>query len=111
MVVSIVGCERSGDRFEPVTIASSVSIPVNADKRGPQGYRPNPLVVTPGTTVTWTNHDTIWHTVTSDHEGPSSSEPIPAGGTFSHTFTAPGTYPYHCAIPGHQMSGRVVVEP
>lgn len=94
-----------------MTTAGNVSIPVNADKRGSQGYRPNPLVVTPGATVTWTNHDSIWHTVTSDQEGLFGSEPIPAGGTFAHTFAAPGTYPYHCAIPGHQMNGVVLVQP
>jgi plastocyanin len=51
----------------------------------------------------------IWHTVTSDAEGAFASEPIPAGGTFAHTFTALGTFSYRCAIPGHQMRGVVEV--
>jgi plastocyanin len=88
-----------------------VSIPVNADKRGADAYRPNPLVVMQGATVTWTNHDTIWHTVTSDEVGLFGSEPIPAGGTFAYTFITLGTFAYHCAIPGHQMRGVVEVQP
>ena len=112
LLVSLAaGCARAGDRSEPVTTAGNVSIPVHADKRGAQGYQPNPIVVTAGATVTWTNHDSIWHTVTSDDENLFGSEPIPARGTFTHTFTTPGTFPYHCAIPGHQMTGVVVVEP
>lgn len=111
MVTTLTGCDRVGERLEPVISSGEVSIPVNSDKRGPQGFRPNPLVVKASAAVTWTNHDTIWHTVTSDQGGMFGSEPIPAGGTFSHTFPTPGTYPYHCTIPGHQMTGSVVVEP
>lgn len=112
LLVSLVaGCERAGDRSEPVTTAGNVSIPVHADKRGAQAYRPNPIVVKVGATVTWTNHDSIWHTVTSDEENLFGSEPIPAGGTFAHKFPAAGRFPYHCAIPGHQMTGVVMVEP
>jgi plastocyanin len=69
------------------------------------------LVVTQGATVSWTNHDTIWHTVTSDEEGLFGSEPILAGGTFAYTFTTLGTFTYRCAIPGHQMRGVVEVGP
>lgn len=112
LLVSLAaGCERAGDRSDPVVPPGNVSIPVHADKRGPQGYRPNPIVVKAGAAVTWTNHDSIWHTVTSDEENLFGSEPIPAGGTFTHGFPAPGRFPYHCAIPGHQMTGVVMVEP
>jgi plastocyanin len=112
LFVSLVaGCERAGERSGPVATAGDVAIPVNAAMRGADGYRPHLLIVKQGVTVTWTNHDSIWHTVTSDAEGLFGSEPIPAGGAFSHTFAASGTFPYHCAIPGHDMTGIVVVEP
>jgi plastocyanin len=106
-----VGCDPSGEPTNPIIPAGDVSIPVSADKRGAGGYRPNPLVVKQGATVTWTNHDSIWHTVTSDVEGVFGSEPIPARGIFTHAFAESGTFPYHCAIPGHQMTGVVTVEP
>ena len=31
--------------------------------------------------------------------------------TFSHSFTAPGTYKYYCAVHGSAMTGTVVVQP
>jgi plastocyanin len=69
------------------------------------------LIVTQGATVTWTNYDSIWHTVTSDKDGLFGSEPIPAGGAFAYTFTTLGTFTYRCEIPGHQMRGVVQVQP
>jgi plastocyanin len=30
-------------------------------------------------------------------------------GTYSRTFTAAGTYPYHCAVHGLAMAGSVTV--
>jgi len=56
----------------------------------------------------WTNNDTIAHTSTADG-GAWNSGTIAAGGTFSRTFTAAGSFPYHCAIhPG--MIGTVTVQ-
>lgn len=107
----LAACDRVGERPEPAISDGAVSISVSADKRGDKAYRPNVLIVKQGATVTWTNHDSIWHTVTSDAEGAFGSEPIPSGGAFAHTFSAPGSFPYRCAIPGHQMTGVVVVEP
>jgi plastocyanin len=36
------------------------------------------------------------HTVTSDDGTTFDSGTIPVGGTFRHTFTRAGTFPYHC---------------
>jgi plastocyanin len=74
--------------------------------------------------VVWTNNDEATHTVTSDDpvyidkiNGPFDSlqqqESIPGGfllpgKTFEFTFTAPGTYPYHCT-PHPWMTGKVEV--
>lgn len=39
-----------------------------------------------------------------------NSGSIASGTTFSHTFAAPGVYPYHCTVPGHGiMTGTVTV--
>jgi plastocyanin len=60
-----------------------------------------------GTTVTWTNTDSIAHTSTSDGAGWDSGSVAPRG-QFSTTFATAGAFPYHCAIhPG--MVGTVVV--
>ncbi|MGK5081990.1 plastocyanin/azurin family copper-binding protein [Bdellovibrionota bacterium FG-1] len=88
---------------------SMVHIPVNAAGMGPAAFGPNPLVVPPGTLVTWTNDDPNTHTVTSD-SGLWDSGPLEEGDAFSYTFTSPGVFPYHCSIHGSQsMSGSVQV--
>ena len=65
------------------------------------------LTVAAGTTVTWTNRDSSVHTVTANDRSFDSGH-LAQGGSFRHTFRAPGTYGYHCDI--HQyMTGSVVV--
>jgi plastocyanin len=71
-------------------------------------FLPSTLVITAGTTVTVTNHDTVAHTWTSNGHLFDSGD-IPPGGTFSFTFTTPGTYSYHCSIHSF-MTGTVVVQ-
>ena len=61
-----------------------------------------------GGTVTWINKDTMSHTVTSD-TGLFDSGILSTGATWSHTFTTPGMYPYHCT-PHPQMTGTIVVQ-
>ena len=65
------------------------------------------LTVASGTKVTWTNNDATAHTVTAD-DGSFDSGNIAPGGTYSHTFSAQGTYAYHCSI-HTTMKGKVVV--
>jgi plastocyanin len=69
---------------------------------------PAELTVTAGTTVVWTNHDDVDHTVTAS-ESSFSSPAIPTDGQFSYTFTTPGTYSYFCAIHPF-MTGKVIVQ-
>jgi plastocyanin len=88
---------------------AAVAIASGAATRGANAYVPNPLTITSGTTVTWTNNDTIAHTTTSDTQGVFDSGSIPAGGKFSRTFQDKGTVSYHCTIhPG--MIGSVIVQ-
>ena len=87
--------------------SSSVSIPVGASVLGTAAFAPDGLTVDAGTTVTWTNTDSVAHTSTSDATGWDSGIVAP-GGQFSHSFQTAGTFRYHCAIhPG--MVGTVVV--
>jgi plastocyanin len=60
-------------------------------------FSPVTLTIHKGTKVTWTNNDTVTHTVTGDNGGPSSS-PLGQGDTYSYTFNTVGSFPYHCSI-------------
>jgi plastocyanin len=68
---------------------------------------PNPITLAPGSTVTWTNLDGVPHTITAA-DGSWGSGALEQGGTYSHVFTNPGSYTYHCAIHPF-MKGTVVV--
>jgi plastocyanin len=74
-------------------------------------FKPQKVLVKPGTEVTWTNEDTAIHDIkdTSPLNTPKSKE-MAKGDTFSVTYASPGTYSYICAI--HQyMTGSVEVVP
>ncbi len=96
-----------------VAIPDGAYLPENAD----HAYEPMVLKVPVGSTVQWTNHDIISHTVTSGTsdglagipDGKFDSGYIDAGGTFLMTFTEAGSYPYFC-IPHPWMRAAVIVE-
>ena len=70
-------------------------------------FSPQTLTVKAGTKVTWTNKDSVTHTVTAD-KGAFNSGPLSPGNTFSFTFTQAGTYSYHCSIHTSMMATIVV---
>jgi plastocyanin len=89
------------------TTASSVSIVSGASTLTTDAYSPNPIQVSVGTTVTWTNNDSQPHTVTSGSNGqpdnkfnssPNFTPLLNPGQTFSFTFTEEGEYPYFCLL-------------
>jgi plastocyanin len=80
-------------------------------------FSPNPANVHIGDIVTWTNRDSIPHTVTSGINGrpdgrfdssPNFNPLILPLATFSHTFSESGGYPYYCALHPN-MIGTVIV--
>jgi len=71
-------------------------------------FGPSTLNIKKGTKVTWTNNDSVPHTVTSDSGSLLNSGTIPPGGSFSFTFTNTGSTGYHCTV-HPMMKGSVVV--
>jgi plastocyanin len=69
-------------------------------------FLPPTVTVAPGTTVTWVNHDEETHTVMSS-TGSFASTALEHDQTFAHTFAAPGTYTYFCAL--HPLMRATVV--
>ena len=106
-------CEMTVEYVETAQLTASVSVaegslyPQCADTD--DCFVPHTITVEPGTTVTWTNHDNVVHTITE-------SEPVPAfdgwtfpGEEFTFTFDEPGTYMYGCTV--HPWaSGAVIVD-
>ena len=83
-------------------------------------YSPNPIEVTVGQTVVWTNDDSAFHTVTSGSAGApdvgkafdsglAGPQALTAKGkTFEHKFDTAGEYPYFCTL-HPAMVGTVIV--
>lgn len=71
-------------------------------------FGPQTITVAPGSTVVWTNKDSVNHTVTSDTGAWTASGNLATGQSFSHTFAKAGTFPYHCAI-HPSMTAKVIV--
>ena len=72
-------------------------------------FAPGALTVTAGTTVTWKNEDDSPHRI-GDKNGTFKSAALDTDDTFSHTFAAPGEYPYICTIHPY-MAGKIIVKP
>lgn len=74
-------------------------------------YSPATLTIPAGSTVTWTNQDTAPHDVKTT-SGPAAihSPMLNKGGSWSFTFTTPGTYAYYCTVHPN-MTARIVVQP
>ena len=114
--------------FPVANAQSAVQVAIsNGASGGPSapGFSPANVTVVIGVnnTVTWTNDDTVAHTVTSltvpsgatafdsGQLSPGQGMPwqTPQGEDFSVTFTVPGTYQYHCTDHAW-MTGTVVVK-
>lgn len=98
---------------QAATAAASVSIMMTQPAGDPQQWHFEPATVTvkAGGTVTWTNpRGNEIHTATADDGKSFDSNVLSAGDTFSHTFSTPGTFPYHCTL-HNWMKGVVTVVP
>ena len=71
-------------------------------------FTPATLTITAGTTVTWKNEDDSPHRI-GDKNGTFKSAALDTDDTFSHTFAAPGEYPYICTIHPY-MAGKIIVK-
>jgi plastocyanin len=103
------------------TAGTQVSIVQGASTMADKAFSPNPVTVKVGDTITWTNNDNQFHTVTS---GIGSSDPnmgkafdsglsgpsalTTMGKIFHHQFTQAGQYPYFCQL-HPMMVGKVIV--
>jgi plastocyanin len=79
-----------------VTIASST-------------FSPGDVSVAAGGTVTWTNQDSLPHSVVFDDAALTDSDNLSQGDTFEATFATAGSFSYVCGIHPN-MTGTVTVQ-
>jgi len=124
LVAGLTGCSSS----DPTDTTSSTSAGSKADGTvitlSQLMFMPATTKIKVGTKVTWTNDESISHTVTSGEptgvdkgtslrsgekpDGMFDEKLAKKGDSFSFTFEKAGTYPYYCDI--HQgMNAEVVV--
>lgn len=122
----IAGAGCSSSTTDPTQPGIDVSIQAGAENRGASAFAPSPFTLSLASdgTVKWRNGDVgtsgnaygagattgTTHTITSDTQGLFDSGSLAPGATFEHTFTAAGTYHYHCSI-HPTMTGIIVVNP
>lgn len=74
-------------------------------------FTPSQITVQKGQSVTWTNNDSMTHTVVDDLSnvgGPASGDIAP-GQSYTFTFNKTGSFQYHCSI-HPSMRGTIVVK-
>ena len=90
---------------------SASTQPTATDKVSISGFAFSPadITVKVGTTVTWTNQDSVAHTVveTDGQNGPKSGD-LNQGQSYTFTFMKAGTFKYNCSIHPN-MTGMVTV--
>jgi plastocyanin len=118
LFVAVAGCTATSPSKSGVS--PDVRINLNAQTKGSGAFSPNPFTISLSLkqTVRWGNSDYsggayggtgVAHTVTADG-GLFDSGQIQPRSAFTFTFTAPGTYTYHCS--NHtSMVGTIIVNP
>lgn len=108
----------------PAAGTNDINIAVGASQLTTTAFSPNPKAVSlgsnPSVSVRWVNKDitegdyvsgtATAHNIASDNGAFATSGSLGGNGTFSASFTAAGSYPYHCAIHPN-MVGTVTVNP
>ena len=121
---SLYACGGGGGSTSPPPVnnnppAGNTPPPSNGISVTNDAYSPASKTVAVGTMVQWG-----WNTCTNDpynYGGTTcqlhsvtfddgTTSPTQDKGSFSRTFTAAGTYTYHCAVHGTAMAGTITVQ-
>ncbi len=109
--LALAGCGGGGDGDKKAESGGGPKAGPGAVRIANFEFKPQTVVVKPGTKVTWTNDDSSIHDIkdTSPLATPVSPS-LSQGDTFSITYAQPGTYSYVCGIHPY-MTGSVEVAP
>ena len=98
--------ETPADATQGTDAAASVEVPVDIRDFA---YSPNPVEISVGDTVTWTNQDEVPHTATGENREVLQSGTISPGSSFSQVFSEAGEFGYFCEFHPN-MTGTIVVQ-
>jgi plastocyanin len=87
----------SGVLFGAIVAASNAIAAAPAVDITKFAFTPGELTVAPGTTVVWTNHDEVPHTVASKDKR-LMSKALDTDDRFEHTFDEEGDFAYYCTL-------------
>lgn len=71
-------------------------------------FNPSNISVSVGQEVTFTNNDSVTHTITADDNSFNSGN-VAKGQSYKHVFNKAGTYNFHCSV-HPSMKGTVSVK-
>ena len=123
LLIAVAGCGGSstspstGGNNNPPPQQGGQGSTSNSITVGNNFFEPSSTTVPVGTQVTWTwnacNNDgyggqtCVSHGIVFD-DGPTAA--AQTQGSWSRTFTAAGTYKYHCTVHGASMAGTIVIK-
>ncbi len=108
IIIFLISASACSGRSKPAEILAPAPVPTDKVTVSVSSFDPPSALVTIGTEVTWTNRDGVSYLIAEN--GQRFAFNLPAGGSFSITFTDPGTYDYHCS--GQPaMQGTITVVP
>lgn len=99
----------SNNEVIPVVVDNTINLGNENISISNFAFSPATLTIKRGTTVTWTNNDSVSHTVSGDVSGPNSS-PLSNSEKYSYTFNGAGQFGYHCNIHPSMKANIVVTE-
>jgi plastocyanin len=103
VISSIRGKESTIREFAPERAKKTEVVIANFN------FSPRSVTVPIGAIVTWTNHDSVPHTVTSADNRFKKSPVLKPGQSFSNTFAMAGSFSYFCSV-HPRMTGQIIVK-
>jgi plastocyanin len=91
---------------QPGSTSATMTSSKNTVQMSNDSYHPPKIVIYRGESVTWVNHDSVSHTVTSKE---FNSGNIAPGSYYTYQFNKSGTYNYY-STDRSRMTGVVVVK-
>ena len=96
---------KYGSNNQPAATTSTIT--TNSVTISNFAFSPSSISASANTPITFTNNDSVTHTVTADNG--KFDQQISSGQTITITIANPGAYTYHCKIHPN-MTGTIIVK-